>query len=432
MNQPNKLFSDLVKEVDFEDVPSKRSRENYKKEKELDALRKAGKVPALTDEEGKEINPHIPEYIASAPWYIGASVPTLRHQKAVSSTKNEASLDDWYSRGKSKQIATKYRPGGCENCGAMGHTRKFCFERPRKIPAKVSGVVIAPDDPVLPDLKFDYDGKRDRWNGFQPQMYESVIENYKKLEEAKKVIKESKLKDELATGNAETEKIADSDSEEEEKYAEHLDMPGTKVDSKQRITVRNLRIREDTAKYLRNLDPDSAYYDPKTRSMRGNPYANTAKNPADLPYAGENFLRDTGDTLKVSHVQLFAWQARDKGADIHLQAEPTKTEIAHQKYETEKKKLKKSIEQSILDKYGGEEYLQQPPRELIFGQTEQYIEYSKDGKAKIEPPKVIIKSKYEEDVYINNHTSVWGSYYDVKNHKWGRSEERRVGKECQP
>lgn len=48
-------------------------------------------------------------------------------------------------------------------------------------------------------------------------------------------------------------------------------MPGTKVDSKQRITVRNLRIREDTAKYLRNLDPASAYYDPKTRSMRENP-----------------------------------------------------------------------------------------------------------------------------------------------------------------
>lgn len=57
----------------------------------------------------------------------------------------------------------------------------------------------------------------------------------------------------------------------EDKYVDEVDMPGTKVDSKQRITVRNLRIREDTAKYLRNLDPNSAYYDPKTRSMRDNP-----------------------------------------------------------------------------------------------------------------------------------------------------------------
>lgn len=30
-------------------------------------------------------------------------------------------------------------------------------------------------------------------------------------------------------------------------------------------SVRNLRIREDTAKYLLNLDLESAYYDPKSR-----------------------------------------------------------------------------------------------------------------------------------------------------------------------
>lgn len=68
--------------------------------------------------------------------------------------------------------------------------------------------------------------------------------------------------------------------EDEDKYVDEVDMPGTKVDSKQRITVRNLRIREDTAKYLRNLDPNSAYYDPKTRSMRDNPYE-TVANPEE-------------------------------------------------------------------------------------------------------------------------------------------------------
>lgn len=66
------------------------------------------------------------------------------------------------------------------------------------------------------------------------------------------------------------------DKEDEDKYVDEVDMPGTKVDSKQRITVRNLRIREDTAKYLRNLDPNSAYYDPKTRSMRDNPHVNSS------------------------------------------------------------------------------------------------------------------------------------------------------------
>ena len=46
-------------------------------------------------------------------------------------------------------------------------------------------------------------------------------------------------------------------------------------------SVRNLRIREDTAKYLRNLDVDSAYYDPKTRTMRGNP--STTSNSVTIP-----------------------------------------------------------------------------------------------------------------------------------------------------
>ena len=40
----------------------------------------------------------------------------------------------------------------------------------------------------------------------------------------------------------------DDDDEDEDKYADDMDMPGQKFETKQRITVRNLRIREDTAK----------------------------------------------------------------------------------------------------------------------------------------------------------------------------------------
>lgn len=42
--------------------------------------------------------------------------------------------------------------------------------------------------------------------------------------------------------------------------------------------LRNLRIREDTAKYLLNLDVNSAYYDPKTRSMREDPLPDADPN----------------------------------------------------------------------------------------------------------------------------------------------------------
>ena len=40
----------------------------------------------------------------------------------------------------------------------------------------------------------------------------------------------------------------DSDDDDDDKYADEMDMPGQKFETKQRITVRNLRIREDTAK----------------------------------------------------------------------------------------------------------------------------------------------------------------------------------------
>ncbi len=82
-----------------------------------------------------------------------------------------------------------------------------------------------------------------------------------------------------------------SEEEDEDKYVDDMDMIGTKVDASERYTVRNLRIREDTAKYLRNLDPNSAHYDPKTRSMRKNPYEGTGKSVEEVDYAGDNFVR---------------------------------------------------------------------------------------------------------------------------------------------
>ena len=70
----------------------------------------------------------------------------------------------------------------------------------------------------------------------------------------------------MASGNEEDINNQVRDEDEDEGVDQ-------KLDSKQRITVRNLRIREDTAKYLYNLDLNSAFYDPKSRSMRENPFA---------------------------------------------------------------------------------------------------------------------------------------------------------------
>ncbi|CAH1967445.1 unnamed protein product [Acanthoscelides obtectus] len=409
-NQSLPLSQILKTKSEGDDEPKKKSREEWRKAKELEEARKAGTAPAAVDETGKDINPHIPQYISTAPWYYGTTGPTLKHQRPQEEKQKQYSqIDEWYKRGvDSTKIVTKYRKGACENCGAVTHTKKECMERPRKVGAKYSGANIAPDEFVQKNLALSWDGKRDRWSGYDPSEHKAVIEEFQKVEEAKRHLKAEKL-------NA-NEGSEDNDSDrDEDKYVDEVDMPGTKVDSKQRITVRNLRIREDTAKYLRNLDPESAYYDPKTRSMRENP--NPSNQLSCYRYRGENFVRFTGDTKNHAKAQLFAWEAHEKGVDVHLLAEPTKLELLKKEYEKKKEQIKTTIQKSVLERYGGEEHLEAPPKSLLLAQTENYVEYSRSGKVITGCEKEVIRSKYEEDVFINNHTSVWGSYW--KAGEWG-------------
>jgi len=52
-----------------------KGRDEYRKAAELEEARKAGLAPAAVDEDGKEINPHIPQYMAAAPWYLNNNGP---------------------------------------------------------------------------------------------------------------------------------------------------------------------------------------------------------------------------------------------------------------------------------------------------------------------------------------------------------------------
>jgi pre-mRNA-processing factor SLU7 len=86
------------------------------------------------------------------------------------------------------------------------------------------------------------------------------------------------------------------------------------------VAATNLRSREDTAKYLHNLDIDSAHYDPKSRSMRENPYAGTDLAPEEMPFRGDNESIFTGDTREFYHLQRYAWE--QYGAVCYLKAHP--------------------------------------------------------------------------------------------------------------
>lgn len=109
---------------------AKLSREEYKKQKELEEARKAGRAAPAIDDEGNMINPHIPQvcllfqhrmcvlagmamvclsaykpfiahspphppqYISQAPWYLNQTSQGLKHQK-VQQKKETVGLDVW-------------------------------------------------------------------------------------------------------------------------------------------------------------------------------------------------------------------------------------------------------------------------------------------------------------------------------------------------
>lgn len=103
------------------------------------------------------------------------------------------------------------------SCGAMTHDVKTCMDRPRKIGAKFTNKFIAPDEKIE-TFELDYDGKRDRWNGYDSTTYSRVIDSYEMRDEhRRKFQKEQQLKRlEQKNSNPETDKDKDSDDDEDE------------------------------------------------------------------------------------------------------------------------------------------------------------------------------------------------------------------------
>lgn len=351
--------------------------------------------PKETGAANKEENIYIPSFISKKPFYAGEDDDDndyLQHQRREQ--KKEDSK--WYDRGrKAGPAATKYRKGACENCGAMTHKKKDCLSRPRAKGAKWTGKDIQADE-VVQDLSLGWDAKRDRWNGYDAGEYKQVVEDFNQMEALRK----------QAAGDK------DEDAEDGDKYAEENDMS-----KHQSTATRQLRLREDTAKYLLNLDTESATYDPKTRSLVNGGATN---DKAGEMYAEEGYMRSSGEAGAFEKAQKYAWEAQEKGGDTsqHMQANPTAGEFYRKKELEEAEQKRAEREKALMEKYGGGNQKAMPAalRSMAVADSEQFVEYDEAGLIKGAPKKAA-KSKYSEDVLINNHTSVWGSWW--ANFKWG-------------
>ena len=392
--------------------------------------------------------------MSQAPWYINSGKPSLNHQRKEKTEARGDLLgsDLWGFKGARAGPASKtFRKGACDNCGALTHRTKDCLERPRKKGAKYSGKDIQADEVLLNLGDRDYDAKRDRYNGYDPKEYREIYEQYERVEDARRKLREEQLDREASEAAAAAAAVAESsgpketktkdktkdkkkrvempeddefgdfgssddeDEQVEEKYAETADMPGQKVSGRQ--TQRNLRIREDRSKYLMDLSEDAPYYDPKSRAMRENP--NAPPVSADGIYVSENFQRASGEAQQIAKMQVFAWEAEQRGSDLSLQANPTQAALAHKENMSTRESKKASTTQSILEKYGGAEHLVVPPKELMMSQSTNYVEYDRSGRLIKGRERAMARSRFDEDVYPNNHQSVWGSWYAKKEGKWG-------------
>lgn len=303
----------------------------------------------------------------------------------------------------------------------MSHKTKDCMERPRSKGAKWTNKNIAADEKVQ-DIKLkSFEAKRDRWNGYTPDEWVKQAEKFEKIAEIRKGVRQKELLERKFKG--ELEEGADVDGalqREEDKFEEEEEGGFAKVERRVRSagggstgTVRNLRIREDTAKYLLNLDTESAYYDPKSRSMREDP--NPDKDPSEKMFAGDNFVRQTGASQGFQQLNLFSVTATEKGQDVHLQATPSQAEMSYKAVEERRKALKASSSDKVLEKYGNAAKIATDDIKALKS-TEAYVEYDASGRV-IKGHEVKARSRYEEDVHPGNHTSVWGSWYH--NGIWG-------------
>ena len=124
VSKPRK-FTEADKARIASEGPKKYSRDEHRKMKALEEARKMGTAPAEIDELGYEINPHIPHFVKTVPWYYDKDKKTtLQHQRHYwkSEQVKEKEMNLWYARGEESQVDNaknkRWKKGSCSNCGA--------------------------------------------------------------------------------------------------------------------------------------------------------------------------------------------------------------------------------------------------------------------------------------------------------------------------
>lgn len=88
----------------------------------------------------------------------------------------------------------------------------------------------------------------------------------------------------------------------------------------------------------------------------------------------------SGQALEFKQLNIHAWEAFEKGQEIHMQAAPSQAELLYKNYKILKEKLKAHSRETIMEKYGNAATEEEMPRELLLGQSERQVEYDRAGR----------------------------------------------------
>ena len=95
---------------------------------------------------------------------------------------------------------------------------------------------------------------------------------------------------------------------------------------------------------------------------------------------GDNQNRLSGQALEFKQLNIHAWEAFDKGQDIHMQAAPSQAELLYKSFKVKKEQLKSESKDKLMEKYGNAASEEPIARELLLGQSEREIEYDRTGR----------------------------------------------------
>ncbi|CUS22571.1 LAQU0S06e01068g1_1 [Lachancea quebecensis] len=312
----------------------------------------------------RQENVHIPKYIKDQPWFYKSSTKGseenedyLAHHRRHNRPDSDLDIDNNAEPKVGRGITDAYeqhtevsRPrfakAKCLNCGAGDHISRDCLEAPRK---RRAGPEAQVRTTVIRRTESDgnWDARRDRWFGYEGKEYETVLQKWEDnaAKQREQAAGDKDIADELDT-DEEIELAALGLFKDEATGAVAAD---DEQGSKLRTSV---RLREDRAAYLDDINSETINYDPKSRLYKSDTLG-------EVDSESKMFHRHlTGESLELSKLSRFAREKtlesgirdemEDEAKTRHvLVANPTK-------YELLMKKEKGSVPLKTEDLYRGQ------------------------------------------------------------------------------